>query len=240
MAAAMLPRCCTALLRRQAPRLGARRLLCSASEAAPSAPPAAAAPLAAPLAEPAAPHPFARPEQFMGAWYTLRGEDDEVMQRNRARKKQRRPQIASKFIMRMLDRREVDAFVRAEPWRAGLFKVGDTLEVEAKPSLNERPERFVGLCIARHNRGVGASFRLLAKPDNLPVEYLFFLHNPLLCSIEVRATPAKRVRTRKLLYMRGRVRELKFPTPRPTDAEGNLLPEHHRAPTKKKKRRGKS
>ena len=64
--------------------------------------------------------------------------------------------------------------------------------------------------------------------------------NPLLCSIEVRATPAKRVRTRKLLYMRGRVRELKFPTPRPTDAEGNLLPEHHRAPTKKKKRRGKS
>jgi hypothetical protein len=61
--------------------------------------------------------------------------------------------------------------------------------------------------------------------DDLPLEYQFCLHNPLVLSIEVRSSPAKRPRTKQILYMRERVREIKLPRPRRTDRQGNLIVE---------------
>ena len=98
-------------------------------------------------------HPFARPQPWMGAWYSLRGEEDAVMQKNRELKKGRRAPTRAKHIMHMLSRQSVRASEAAEPWRAGLFNVGDTLEIEHRPSVSERPERVVGMCIARYKRG---------------------------------------------------------------------------------------
>jgi hypothetical protein len=98
-------------------------------------------------------HPFARPQPWMGAWYSLRGEDDQVMQKNRELKKGRRAPTRAKHIMHLLGRSAVRASEEAAPWRTGLFSVGDTIEVEHRPSMSDKPERVVGLCIARYRRG---------------------------------------------------------------------------------------
>ena len=105
----------------------------------------------------------------------------------------------------------------------GHFRVGDTLQVEHRPSLSEKVERSVGLCIGRHRRGLGSSFRLLCKPDGVAVEYQFFLYSPLLTSIEVRAKPRKRYRKSKLYYMRERVNEISFPKPIRRDDKGEVV-----------------
>jgi len=70
----------------------------------------------------------------------------------------------------------------------------------------------------------------------MPLEYQFFLHNPLVLSIEVRSSPAKRPRTKQILYMRDRVREIKLPRPRRTDKQGNVLPEREQGKRKGKRR----
>jgi len=160
-----------------------------------------------------------------------------VMQRNRELKKGRRAPTRAKHIMTLLDQREVRSSKQDAPWRAGLFRVGDTLEVEHRPSINEKPERTVGLCIARYKRGMAESFRLLCKIDEMPCEYQFFIHNPLMLSIEVRASPAKRPRTKQIIYMRERVREVKLPAARRTDAEGNVVAEVKARSKKSKNKR---
>ena len=110
-------------------------------------------------------------QPWMGAWYTLR-EGDPVAMANREKLKGRRPPTRGRFIVQELDRRRRAKEHAAEPWRAGHFRVGDTLQVEHRPSLSEKVERSVGLCIGRHRRGLGSSFRLLCKPDGVAVEGL--------------------------------------------------------------------
>ena len=109
--------------------------------------------------------------------------------------------------------------VRDSPYPARVRR----LQVEHRPSLSEKVERSVGLCIGRHRRGLGSSFRLLCKPDGVAVEYQFFLYSPLLTSIEVRAKPRKRYRKSKLYYMRERVNEISFPKPIRRDDKGEVV-----------------
>ena len=167
-------------------------------------------------------HPYRVVQPWMGAWYTLR-EGDPVAMANREKLKGRRPPTRGRFIVQELDRRRRAKEHAAEPWRAGHFRVGDTLQVEHRPSLSEKVERPVGLCIGRHRRGLGSSFRLLCKPDGVAVEYQFFLYSPLLTSIEVRAKPRKRYRKSKLYYMRERVNEISFPKPIRRDDKGEVV-----------------
>ena len=101
--------------------------------------------------------------------------------------------------------------------------MGDTLQVEHRPSLSEKVERSVGLCIGRHRRGLGSSFRLLCKPDGVAVEYQFFLYSPLLTSIEVRAKPSEAVpQVEAVLHARARQRD-SFPEPIRRDDKGEVV-----------------
>jgi len=167
---------------------------------------------AAPAPEVVREHPYARPMPWLGAWYTLR-EGDPVAMRNRAMLKQRKGNSRGRFICQELGRRAVAKSVEQDPWRQGLFDRGDILEVQYRPSTSEPPERVVGLCIAKHKRHWASSFRLLCKPDNLPVEYQFQLHSPLLVGIEVRSKPKKRPRQLKMYYMRDQMAKVKLPKP---------------------------
>lgn len=133
--------------------------------------------------------------------------------RNRAKLRGRRAPTRGRFIVSALEEADVAARVSAEPWRAGHFQTGDIVEVEHRASLSDPPERAVGMVLGRHRRGVAASFRLLCKPDDMPLEYQFMLHSPLLLSITVRSEPRKRPRTRKIYYMRERVKQISLPKP---------------------------
>ena len=104
--------------------------------------------------------------------YTLR-EGDPVAMANREKLKGRRLPTRGRFIVQSSTGGGARRSTRRSRG-AGHFRVGDTLQVEHRLSL-EKVERSVGLCIGRHRRGLGSSFRLLCKPDGVAVEYQFFL-----------------------------------------------------------------
>jgi len=160
--------------------------------------------------------PFAKPGPWLGAYYTLR-ENDPVAMKNREQKKDKAAPTRGRFIVAEMGRREIAAAQAIDPWRdSARFQRGDILEVEYRPQdapEAEITERVVGLCIAVHRRGIGSSFRLLCKPDDVPVEYQFQLFAPTLRSIELRQRPTKAPRMQKIYYMRERVGELKFLKP---------------------------
>ena len=166
----------------------------------------------------AAAHPYRVPQPWLGAYYTLR-EDDPRAIANREKLKGRRAPSRCRFIMGALEKLQTTAAIEAEPWRGHVrtgksFRVGETLEVTHRPSPSEAEERVVGMCIARHNRGLGSSFRLLCKVDTVAVEYQFMLFSPLLTDISVVAKGKKVVRRRsKLYFLRDRVSSLSFPRP---------------------------
>ena len=166
----------------------------------------------------AAAHPYRVPQPWLGAYYTLR-EDDPRAMANREKLRGRRAPARCRFIMGAIEKQQTSAAIEAEPWRGHArtgksFRVGETLEVTHRPSPQEAEERVVGMCIARHNRGLGSSFRLLCKVDNVAVEYQFMLFSPLLTDISVVAKAKKVVRRRsKLYFLRDRVSSLSFPRP---------------------------
>mmetsp|Transcript_2105 Transcript_2105/g.6764 ORF Transcript_2105/g.6764 Transcript_2105/m.6764 type:complete len:147 (-) Transcript_2105:517-957(-) len=137
---------------------------------------------------------------------------------NRERRRGKAAPKRGRFITQEVERREVARRNVAEPWRDMKgFDRGDILEVEHRPAdvgSDGPTERVVGVCIAKHHRALGSSFRLLCKPDDLPVEYQFAAYSPLLVSVDVRSRPRKRPRLSKLYYLRQRASELKFPEPR--------------------------
>ena len=85
------------------------------------------------------------------------------------------------------------------------FKPGDTLKVHFKivEGANERIQIFEGLCIARQNSGVRATFTVHKISYGVGVERVFPLHSPRVQEIEV--VRKGRVRRAKLYYIRNRV-----------------------------------
>lgn len=84
------------------------------------------------------------------------------------------------------------------------FREGDTLKVHVKvvEGNRERIQIFQGVCIARHNAGVGSTFTVRKISFGEGVERIFPLHSPRLDKIEV--TRRGVVRRAKLYYLRGR------------------------------------
>jgi len=96
-----------------------------------------------------------------------------------------------------------------------VFKAGDTLKVHVKivEGDKQRIQLFQGVCIARHNKGVGSSFMVRKISNGVGVERVFPLHAPTVDKIEV--LTVGRVRRAKLYYLRNlqgkaaRIRELR-------------------------------
>lgn len=95
------------------------------------------------------------------------------------------------------------------------FRAGDTLKVHVKivEGDKQRIQLFQGVCIARHNQGVGSSFMVRKVSNGVGVERVFPLHAPTVDKIEV--ITMGRVRRAKLYYLRNlqgkaaRIRELR-------------------------------
>lgn len=95
------------------------------------------------------------------------------------------------------------------------FKAGDTLKVHVRITEGDkqRIQLFQGVCIARHNKGVGSSFMVRKVSNGVGVERVFPLHAPTVDKIEV--LTIGRVRRAKLYYLRNlqgkaaRIRELR-------------------------------
>jgi len=84
------------------------------------------------------------------------------------------------------------------------FGPGDTLRVHVKvvEGTRERVQVFEGVCIARKNGNLNASFTVRKISYGEGVERIFPLHSPRIAKIEVMKRGA--VRRAKLYYLRGR------------------------------------
>jgi large subunit ribosomal protein L19 len=77
----------------------------------------------------------------------------------------------------------------------------------------QRIQLFQGVCIARHNKGVGSTFMVRKVSNGVGVERVFPLHAPTVEKVEV--VMVGRVRRAKLYYLRklqgkaARIRELR-------------------------------
>jgi large subunit ribosomal protein L19 len=82
------------------------------------------------------------------------------------------------------------------------FKAGDTLRVHVKITEGDkqRIQIFQGVCIKRHNNGVGSSFTVRKVSNGMGVERVFPLHGPCVNKVEVMMVG--RVRRAKLYYLR--------------------------------------
>lgn len=84
------------------------------------------------------------------------------------------------------------------------FRAGDKLRVQVRirEGETERLQAFEGVCIARHNAGLGSSFTVRKRSYGEGVERVFPLHSPNIAMIEV--VQRGQVRRAKLYYLRDR------------------------------------
>ena len=113
---------------------------------------------------------------------------------------------------------EIEAYERAQIAKATLahskkdagvssmpnFRAGDSLRVQVRirEGNNERLQAFEGVCIARHNAGLGSSFTVRKRSYGEGVERIFPLYSPNLAAIEI--VQRGQVRRAKLYYLRER------------------------------------
>jgi large subunit ribosomal protein L19 len=83
-----------------------------------------------------------------------------------------------------------------------VFKAGDTLRVHVRITEGDkqRIQVFQGVCIKRHNNGVGSTFTVRKVSNGMGVERVFPLHGPVIDKVEVMTIG--RVRRAKLYYLR--------------------------------------
>jgi large subunit ribosomal protein L19 len=84
------------------------------------------------------------------------------------------------------------------------FRVGDTLKVNLRiveEGGKERVQTFTGTCIARKGTGLSETISLHRIAYGEGMERVFFVHSPLVVSIELVRTGS--VRRGKLYYLRG-------------------------------------
>ena len=114
--------------------------------------------------------------------------------------------------MNIIDRLEMEQMKKNIP----VFKAGDNLRVHVKivEGEKQRIQVYQGVCIKRHNKGVGSSFTVRKISGGVGVERVFLLHSPVLDKIEV--VTIGQVRRAKLYYLRNlqgkaaRIREKRF------------------------------
>lgn len=84
------------------------------------------------------------------------------------------------------------------------FSPGDTIKVNVKirEGNTERVQAYEGVCIARHDKGINASFTVRKISHNEGVERVFPLYSPRIDSIELIRRGS--VRRAKLYYLRDR------------------------------------
>ena len=84
------------------------------------------------------------------------------------------------------------------------YHPGDTLKVviQVEEGSKTRLQTFEGVLIAKSDSGVNTSFTLRKKSYGEGVERQFFIHSPIVKSIEV--IKSGKVRQGKLYYLRGR------------------------------------
>lgn len=93
----------------------------------------------------------------------------------------------------------------------------------ADPYSPSGETKFVGICIARRNNGLGSTFTLRNVLNGMGVEMMFELYSPTLR--EVKVLKLERRRRAKLYYLRDK--PLKFSTVNekmePVDTSGRVL-----------------
>jgi large subunit ribosomal protein L19 len=105
-------------------------------------------------------------------------------------------------LLEEINREQVERLAAARP--VPEFRPGDTVRVMVRvvEGERERIQAFEGVCIARKNGGINASFTLRKISYGEGVERVFPLHSPRITAIEVIRRGA--VRRAKLYYLRGR------------------------------------
>jgi large subunit ribosomal protein L19 len=102
----------------------------------------------------------------------------------------------------LLEQFENEQLAKLSQKKVDDFAPGDTVEVGVKilEGTTERVQKFLGLCIAKKNRGINSSFIVRKISHGEGVERIFPLYSPLIESVTLvrRGT----VRRAKLYYMR--------------------------------------
>ncbi|MBE0598158.1 MAG: 50S ribosomal protein L19 [Desulfuromonadales bacterium] len=100
--------------------------------------------------------------------------------------------------MNIIDRLGMEQMKKNIP----IFKAGDSLRVHVKivEGDKQRIQVFQGVCIKRHNDGIGSSFTVRKISDGIGVERIFPLHTPTIDRIE--RLSSGQVRRAKLYYLR--------------------------------------
>lgn len=84
------------------------------------------------------------------------------------------------------------------------FNIGDTIKVSVRiveEGGKERIQSLTGTCIARKGAGLSETFSIHRIAYGEGMERVFFIHSPLLVSIEL--IRSGKVRRSKLYYLRG-------------------------------------
>ena len=92
------------------------------------------------------------------------------------------------------------------------FKAGDTVRVHVRirEGEKERVQAFQGVCIRRHNNGIGSTFTVRKVSYGTGVERIFPLHTPRIDKIEVlRRGKVRQSRTYYLRNLRGKAARIK-------------------------------
>lgn len=85
------------------------------------------------------------------------------------------------------------------------FNIGDTVEMDVKiiEGEKEKLQEFRGVVIARRGKGLSETFVVRKISFGEGVERTFYLHSPMIQSIEV--IKKGKVRRAKLYYLRGKI-----------------------------------
>ena len=92
------------------------------------------------------------------------------------------------------------------------FKAGDTVRVHVKirEGEKERVQAFEGVCIRRHNNGIGSTFTVRKVSYGTGVERIFPAHSPRIEKVEVlRRGKVRQARTFYLRGLRGKAARIK-------------------------------
>ena len=92
------------------------------------------------------------------------------------------------------------------------FKAGDTVRVYVKirEGEKERVQAFQGVCIRRHNNGIGSTFTVRKISYGTGVERIFPVHTPRIEKVEVlRRGKVRQARTYYLRGLRGKAARIK-------------------------------
>ena len=134
----------------------------------------------------------------------------------------RTPSEASTNLLDFLNRSDIQK--RRSKAHIPFFTPGSYLSVtRADPYSPSGETKFVGICIARRNNGLGSTFILRNVINGMGVEMMFELYSPALREIKV--LKLERRRRAKLYYLRDK--PLKFSTVNekmePVDTNGRVL-----------------